>query len=158
MAKKRRLKIHVRGPARRDIAAILKRSAQEFGIDASLRYEALIRQALLDIETDHERPGSKERPELMVEGARTSPALMRRAHGDAVEHINRVRAESHLEGPQIRDVIERHGWKTFERRLFIEEGPKLALERILKLIQAIGPSPEPPANDGSGVWLYQPEC
>jgi hypothetical protein len=26
---------------------------------------------LVDIETDHERPGSKERPELMVEGART---------------------------------------------------------------------------------------
>jgi toxin ParE1/3/4 len=71
VAKKRRLKILVTGPARRDIAAILKRSAEEFGIDASIRYAALIRQALLDIETDHERPGSKERPDFMVEGART---------------------------------------------------------------------------------------
>jgi methyltransferase (TIGR00027 family) len=87
----------------------------------------------------------------------SSLALMRRAHGDAVEHINRVRAESHLEGPQIRDVVERHGWKAFDRRLFIEEGPKLALDRILKIIESEGRSPEPPVNDGSGVWLYQPE-
>ena len=71
MAKKRRLPFHVTGSARRDIAAILKRSLQEFGISASLRYRALIRQALLDIEADPERPGSKERPELMAEGART---------------------------------------------------------------------------------------
>ncbi len=71
MASKRPLKIHIAAQARRDIAAILKRSEQEFGFEASLRYEALIRQALIDIETHHERPGSKERPELMVEGART---------------------------------------------------------------------------------------
>jgi toxin ParE1/3/4 len=71
LPKKRRLQFHVTGPARRDIAVILKRSLQEFGMDASLRYRALIRQALLDIETDHERPGSKERPEIMIEGART---------------------------------------------------------------------------------------
>lgn len=86
----------------------------------------------------------------------SSPALMRRAHGDAVEQLNRVRAESHLEGPQIRDLIERHGWKALDRRVFIEEGPKLALERILKIIEAEGRAPEPPVNDGSGVWLYSP--
>ena len=85
----------------------------------------------------------------------SSPSLMRRAHGDAVEDINRVRAESHLEGPQIRDVLERHGWKMFERRLYIEEGPKLALERIRKLMEAEDRPPEPPPNDGSGVWLYR---
>jgi toxin ParE1/3/4 len=71
VAKKRRLQFHVTGPARRDIAAIVKRSLQEFGEAASLRYSALIRQALIDIEADHERLGSKERPEIMVEGART---------------------------------------------------------------------------------------
>lgn len=87
----------------------------------------------------------------------TSLALMRRAHGDGVEHINRVRAETHLEGPQIRDVVERHGWQALSRRLFIEEGPKLALERIQKIIQAEGRSPEPSVNDGSGVWLYRSE-
>ena len=71
MGKKVRPRFHITGPARRDIATILKRSIEEFGIDASLRYTALIRQALLDIGSDYERPGSKERPEIMVEGART---------------------------------------------------------------------------------------
>ncbi|MGA2596212.1 MAG: SAM-dependent methyltransferase [Bryobacteraceae bacterium] len=85
----------------------------------------------------------------------TSPGLMRRAHGDAIDHINRVRAESHLEGPQVREAIEQHGWKPFERRLFIEEGPKLALARIIKIIAAEGRPAEAPPNDGSGVWLYR---
>lgn len=71
MAKKRSLQFHVTGPARRDIADILKRSLREFGPAAALRYRALIRQALLDIKADDERPGSIERAELMVEGART---------------------------------------------------------------------------------------
>ena len=69
--KDRRCQFHVTGPARRDIAAIMKWSLKEFGMNASLRYSALLRQALLDIEADSERPGSKERPELMVAGART---------------------------------------------------------------------------------------
>lgn len=71
MAKPRLRPFHITGSARRDIAAILKWSIQEFGVAASLRYQALIRQALLDIEADPERPGSKERPDLLVEGART---------------------------------------------------------------------------------------
>ena len=71
MAKKRSLRFHVSGPARRDIASIVKRSLQEFGEAASLRYSALIRQALFDIGADPERPGSKERPEIMIQGART---------------------------------------------------------------------------------------
>jgi len=37
----------------------------------SLRYRALIGQALLAIEADPERLGSKARPDLLVEGART---------------------------------------------------------------------------------------
>jgi toxin ParE1/3/4 len=36
-----------------------------------LRYAALMAQALRDIGGDPERPGSKERPEIMIEGART---------------------------------------------------------------------------------------
>jgi len=69
--KERSPQFEVTGPARRDIAAILKRSIREFGPAASLRYRALIRQALVDIEADPERIGSKERPEIMIEGART---------------------------------------------------------------------------------------
>ena len=44
---------------------------REFGEAASRRYGALIRQALLDIEADPERPGSKERREILTRGART---------------------------------------------------------------------------------------
>lgn len=84
----------------------------------------------------------------------SSPALMRRAHGDAMEQIDRVRAQSHLEGPAVRDAIEQCGWKPIDRRLYIEEGPKLVIERILKIIQAEGRPMEAPQNDGSGVWLY----
>ena len=61
----------ITGPARRDIATILKRSIWEFGEAASVRYRALISQALTDIEADPERPGSEERPEIMIKGART---------------------------------------------------------------------------------------
>ena len=71
MAEKRRPQFRVTGLARRDITAIVKWSLQEFGVAASLRYSALIRQALLDVEADPARPGSTERPEIMIEGART---------------------------------------------------------------------------------------
>jgi toxin ParE1/3/4 len=65
------LKLQITGPARRDIAAIAKWSLREFGEAAAMRYRTLIRQALLDIEADPERPGSDKRPELMIEGVRT---------------------------------------------------------------------------------------
>ena len=71
MAKKPALPVHITGPARRDIAVILKRSIREFGEAASLRYEALMLQALTDIEADPERLGSRARPEILIEGART---------------------------------------------------------------------------------------
>ena len=71
MPKRRAPQFEVTGPARRDIAAILKRSIKEFGLAASVRYRALIRRALIDIEVDPERPGSRERPEIMFKGART---------------------------------------------------------------------------------------
>jgi toxin ParE1/3/4 len=85
VAKRPRLQVHIAlhiklsGPARRDVAAIIKRSLHEFGEAASLRYEALIQQALCDIGADPERPGSKERPELMVKGVRTWHLALSRA-------------------------------------------------------------------------------
>ncbi len=78
MAEKRSHQFHVTGPARRDIAAIVKRSLQEFGESAAVRYRALIGQALVDIAADPERPGSKGRPEMMIEGARTYHILLSR--------------------------------------------------------------------------------
>lgn len=70
MTKRPRLQVHVTGPAKRDIAAIVRWSFREFGEAAALRYEVLILQALCDIGEEPERQGSKERPEIMIEGAR----------------------------------------------------------------------------------------
>lgn len=78
MGNKRGVPFHITSPARRDIAAILKRSLQEFGLEASLRYRALIQQALLDLGTDQEPLGAKERPEILIEGARTYHLAMSR--------------------------------------------------------------------------------
>jgi len=74
-------------PAKRDILAIVRRSLTAFGSDAALRYENLIAQALYDLRADSAPPGSKERPELMVPGARTYHLYFSRDHvaGDRVK-------------------------------------------------------------------------
>jgi toxin ParE1/3/4 len=58
-------------PAQRDLSGVMEWTVNEFGGQAALRYDALIKQALKDIGADPERPGSKESPEIMIEGART---------------------------------------------------------------------------------------
>ncbi len=55
--------------ASRDIREIRRWSELEFGRSGALRYQTLLEQVLSDIEADPERPGSKERPD-MVAGAR----------------------------------------------------------------------------------------
>ncbi len=57
--------------ARRDLRDALTWSETKFGHDARMRYQALIVQALRDIESDPARPGSIVRPEIMIRGART---------------------------------------------------------------------------------------
>jgi toxin ParE1/3/4 len=56
--------------ARKDIRDALRWSEQKFGTAAAVRYRALIKQAVRDIGSDPERPGSKELPEIMIRGAR----------------------------------------------------------------------------------------
>jgi toxin ParE1/3/4 len=63
--------VRLTGPAKRDLSGLMKWTFREFGGRAALRYDILIKQALKDIGADPERPGSKERPEIMVRGART---------------------------------------------------------------------------------------
>jgi toxin ParE1/3/4 len=53
--------------ARRDVITIRKWTEKTFGKDAAIRYEALLVQALRDIEADAERPGSQERPDLAAD-------------------------------------------------------------------------------------------
>jgi toxin ParE1/3/4 len=85
------LRILLSGPAKRDIAAILKWSWREFGEAAAWRYEALLSQAMRDIAADPERPGSLSRPEI-VTGGRTYHLQFSRENvgGD------RVKAPRHL--------------------------------------------------------------
>lgn len=71
MAKARTYEVHLARAARRDFLAIMVWSFREFGERAALRYDALLKQALLDIGEDPQRPGSKERPEIMTASART---------------------------------------------------------------------------------------
>lgn len=70
VAKVPKYQVRLTRTAKRDLSSVMERSSQEFGERAALRYDALIKQALKDIGEDPERPGSKERPEIMVEGAR----------------------------------------------------------------------------------------
>jgi toxin ParE1/3/4 len=55
---------------RSDIRAALMWSQERFGQRAALRYRELLKQALRDLASDAERPGSKERPDL-ARGVRT---------------------------------------------------------------------------------------
>lgn len=66
-----RIEVRLTRTAQRDVKGILNWSRREFGESAVARYKALIKQALRDIGNDPERAGSKERPEMMIEGART---------------------------------------------------------------------------------------
>jgi toxin ParE1/3/4 len=50
--------------ARSDLREILKWTRENFGRDATVRYENLIVQAIRDIEEDGERPGSQDRIDL----------------------------------------------------------------------------------------------
>lgn len=57
-------------------------SVKEFGNRTALRYDALIKQALKEIGEDPERPGSKEKPEIMIEGVRAYHLSFSRQAGE----------------------------------------------------------------------------
>lgn len=46
--------------AQRDIESILAWSQEQFGVEARLRYEALLVQAILDVAEDPQRSGSRQ--------------------------------------------------------------------------------------------------
>jgi methyltransferase (TIGR00027 family) len=72
-------------------------------------------------------------------------------------NVEKVRAESHLDGGQIQGVLERHGWRAVERRSYTLDARAAAPERVTELIRtyaAGGQVTPPPPNDLSGVYLY----
>lgn len=71
MTKSKRNPTAVLSPAASsDIREALKWTVEKFGKRAAVRYRALLKQALRDIEADPQRPGVQERPEL-AEGVHT---------------------------------------------------------------------------------------
>jgi len=114
-----RVRLRVGGAARRDIAAILKWSLEKFGEAASLRYEVLILQALVDIEADPERPGSKERPELMVGGARTYHLSFsrKRISGPGVEEPRHLLVYRRRDGGMVEVARVLHDARDLQRHL-----------------------------------------
>ncbi len=56
------------------------KAESKLGYQAKLRYEALLIQALRDIESEPFRPGSTERPEIVIKGARTYHIVLSRTH------------------------------------------------------------------------------
>lgn len=64
MAATSQFRLKIARAARRDIASVLRRSRREFGQEASLRYDGLIRQAIVDIRENPHRPEARPRPEI----------------------------------------------------------------------------------------------
>ena len=60
MARPGKYRVHLTRTARADLFRVMEWTVKEFGDQAALRYDALIKQALRDIAEDPERLGSKE--------------------------------------------------------------------------------------------------
>jgi toxin ParE1/3/4 len=65
VAARQRCEVRVSSPAFQDIAAIWDWTVEHFGNAAALRYEALIEQAIADLAADPQRPGVKQRSDLL---------------------------------------------------------------------------------------------
>ena len=57
--------VRVASPAFADIGNIWDWTVEHFGHAAALRYESLIDQAIADLAENPDRPGAKERPDLL---------------------------------------------------------------------------------------------
>jgi plasmid stabilization system protein ParE len=76
-----------------DIEAILNWSANTFGAIAEVRYNALIRQALLDLQMDASRPGVSPLPEY---GERVFYYRLDLSRRNVPNAVGRVRISRHL--------------------------------------------------------------
>ncbi len=83
----------------------------------------------------------------------SSKELMQRVHGDMGRDIESVRAEDHLTGQEIIDVVHSHAWRTEEFRSYVHDSIKIAHDRIMKLASGQRLPERPPENDASGVYL-----
>jgi methyltransferase (TIGR00027 family) len=88
----------------------------------------------------------------------TSPELDRRMEMNSRQAIQNVRAENHLDGVQILEVLRRNGWIPIRHRSYTRDSMEVAAERIRAFTAArsgiaASEMPPPPADDPSGVYL-----
>jgi methyltransferase (TIGR00027 family) len=75
----------------------------------------------------------------------------------SLQSIQSLRPESHLEGAEILEVVNRTGWHAAERRSYITDAFHAAPERIKAMMAsrpATDPITPPPPDDPSGVYLF----
>lgn len=115
---RRPFEIVLTDPAALDLAEILAWSAAEFGAAAAQRYKALVAQALIDLREDPERPGARERVDLLPSGLSTYHLALSR---DRVVGA-KVKSPRHLilyriKRPMIEVVRIVHDSRDLERHL-----------------------------------------
>ena len=79
MAKNRAPRPVLSPAASQDVRDALRWSLRKFGAAAAARYGVLLKQAVRNVGGDPEQPGSMQRPEIMVEGARAYHISLSRA-------------------------------------------------------------------------------
>ena len=86
-----------------------------------------------------------------------SPEMTKRVQMDAYQSIQRVRAESHVNGTQILEILTRNGWNSVCHRDYTVDAWKAAQARIMTLAQSLTAVEQPPplpAGDPSGIHLF----
>ena len=82
-----------------------------------------------------------------------SVAVMRMVHSQGLEQIEKVRAEDHLTGIEITNMVRRTGWRLLDYTSYVQAAAKFLAERMGPVPENLA-GPEPPANDPSGVYLF----
>lgn len=90
MAERPSQEVRIAAPAFADIADIWRWTVQQFGHAAALRYEALIEQAIADLAEDPQRPGARQRPDLLP-GLSIYHLVFSRAHVPAATAVKSPR-------------------------------------------------------------------
>lgn len=86
-----------------------------------------------------------------------SAEMTRRVGMNSYQAIENVRAADHLDGLQILDVVQRHGWRGIRCLSYSADVMRFAEERVFNMFRNVPPDkiPKPmPAGDPSGVHLY----
>lgn len=83
-----------------------------------------------------------------------SADLMRAAHNQGLDQIEKVRAKDHLTGSEITDAARRAGWRLVRHMSYARDSGPL-VQRILGRLPQVSPEmANPPSDDPSGVYLF----